>query len=98
MEPTDPIPDAARPKLTPGARLQTDKVTGKPILLYPEGTLLLNPTGQVIVSLCTGEASLEFIISSLAERYQVPRSQISQEVYQFLNRLRAKNLVQFMTE
>ena len=35
-------PADIRPKLSSRARLQTDKVTGKPVLLYPEGVLMLN--------------------------------------------------------
>jgi pyrroloquinoline quinone biosynthesis protein D len=88
------IPASARPKLSARARLQTDKVTGKPVLLYPEGVLVLNPTGHAIVSLCTGEPTLAQIVSSLAERYHVPEEQIAPEVVGYLNRLRERNLLE----
>jgi pyrroloquinoline quinone biosynthesis protein D len=74
--------------------VQTDRVSGKPILLYPEGTLFLNPTGHAIVQLCTGTATFDDIVATLAARYQIPASQISQEVTAFLHRLVAKNLVE----
>jgi len=89
-----PIPPSARPKLSSRGRLQTDRVTGKPVLLYPEGALLLNPTGHAIVLLCTGEASFEEIVARLAARYQVPAQQISPEVTAYLNQLRARNLLE----
>ena len=83
-----------RPRLSARARLQTDKVTGKPILLYPEGVLMLNPTGHAIVSLCTGESTLQEIVAKLAERYQVPAAEISRQVAEYLNRLRERNLLE----
>ena len=83
-----------RPKLSARARLQTDKVTGKPIVLYPEGVLMLNPTGHAIVSLCTGESTFEEIVTRLAERYKIPAAQISPQVADYLNRLRERNLLE----
>jgi pyrroloquinoline quinone biosynthesis protein D len=88
------IPSSARPKISARARLQTDKITGKPILLYPEGALMLNPTAHAIVSLCTGQETIEQITSSLATRYQSSASEISVQIDTFLNRLRAKNLLE----
>ena len=84
----------ARPKISARARLQTDKVTGKPVLLYPEGALFLNPTAHAVALLCTGNATLEAIILKLAERYHSSGPEISQQVGGFLDRLRAKNLLE----
>ena len=83
-----------RPRLSARARLQTDKVTGKPILLYPEGVLMLNPTGHAIISLCTGESTLQEIVAKLADRYKVPTAEISRQVAEYLNRLRERNLLE----
>ena len=83
-----------RPKLSSRARLQTDKVTGKPIVLYPEGVLMLNPTGQAIVSLCTGEITFKEIVANLSARYKVPEQQILPQVADYINRLREKNLLE----
>src|SRR5258705_11045066 len=88
----------ARPKISARAKLQTDKVSGKPVLLYPEGVLMLNPTGHAIVSLCTGQATLEKIVENLAERYKVPPQEISSQVIDYLNRLRARNLLEILDE
>lgn len=87
-------PSDMRPKLSSRARLQTDKVTGKPIVLYPEGVLMLNPTGQAIVSLCTGEKTFQEIVANLSARYKIPEQQISPQVAEYLNRLRERNLLE----
>jgi pyrroloquinoline quinone biosynthesis protein D len=87
------IPPTARPKISGRARLQTDRISGKPVLLYPEGALLLNPTAHAIVSLCTGKETLGTIVASLAARYHSPAQEISSQVTGFLDRLRAKNLL-----
>jgi len=83
-----------RPRLSARARLQTDKVTGKPIVLYPEGVLMLNPTGHAIVSLCTGDLTFDEMVAKLAERYKIPTAQISAQVAEYLNRLRERNLLE----
>jgi len=92
------IPADARPKISARARVQTDKVTGKPVLLYPEGLLKLNHTGHAIVLLCNGEATLADIVVHLAERYQVPAPEICSQVTDYLNRLRALNLLELIGE
>jgi pyrroloquinoline quinone biosynthesis protein D len=88
------IPSDARPKISSRARLQTDKITGKPVLLYPEGVLMLNPTGEAIVSLCTGAATFQEIVEQLAARYRVAPGQIAPDVTDYLNRLRERNLLE----
>jgi coenzyme PQQ biosynthesis protein PqqD len=88
------IPPTAKPKISNRARLQTDKVTGKPVLLYPEGALLLNPTAHAIALLCNGTTSMESIVLRLTARYQCSSSEIAAQVGNFLNRLREKNLIE----
>ncbi|PYJ01175.1 MAG: pyrroloquinoline quinone biosynthesis peptide chaperone PqqD [Verrucomicrobia bacterium] len=92
------IPADARPKIAARARLQTDKATGKPVLLYPEGLLKLNHTGHAIVTICNGDATLADIVARLAERYKVPGPEISPQVTDFLNRLLALNLLELAGE
>ena len=87
-------PADMRPKLSSRARLQTDKVTGKPILLYPEGVLMLNPTGHTIVALCTGETTFQEMVAQLASRYKVSAEEISPQVADYLTRLRERNLLE----
>ncbi len=93
---SESIASTARPKLSSRARLQTDKITGKPVLLYPEGALMLNPTAHAIVSLCTGQETVEAIASNLATRYQGSAPEIASQISAFLNRLRGKNLLELI--
>lgn len=87
-------PSDIRPKLSSRARLQTDKVSGKPVLLYPEGVLMLNPTGQAVVSFCTGEITFQEIVTKLAERYKITAEEIAPQVAEYLNRLCERNLLE----
>ncbi len=66
------------------------------MLLYPEGVLMLNPTGHAIVSLCTGTATFQEIVTSLAARYRIPAEEISGQVADYLNRLRERNLLEML--
>jgi pyrroloquinoline quinone biosynthesis protein D len=93
---SESIPAQARPKIAARARLQTDKVSGKPVLLYPEGVLVLNPTGQAIVSLCSGQATVPEIVAELATRYRVSAQEIAPQVMEYLERLRARNLLEVL--
>jgi len=90
----EPIMPGAFPKMSSRARIQTDKVSGKPVLLFPEGVLILNETGQAIVSLCTGEFTFAEIVRKLAEGYRVSEQTIGPEVTTYMNRLRDRNLLE----
>jgi len=92
------IPPGTRPRLSSRARVQMDKITGKPVLLYPEGALILNPTGHAILSLCDGQSTLGQITAELATRYGVATQEISVQVTDYLSRLHARNLLQFVDE
>src|SRR5579871_332127 len=98
MSDTAPFPPEARPRLAARARVQTDKVSGKPALLYPEGALLLNPTGAAIVELCDGVHTFAEIVAALAERYAAPPEQLARDVAAYLDRLRERNLLEIAPE
>ena len=61
-------PDA-RPALWRLARLSFDPVRDQPVLLYPEGAMLLNRTGAAILELCDGRRTLAEIAGELGARY-----------------------------
>jgi pyrroloquinoline quinone biosynthesis protein D len=82
-----------RPKLAPQVRLQTDPVTGEPVLLFPEGLLELNSTAHDIVTRCDGAASIAEIISALAEEYDASPEMLSSDVIACLEGLREGNLI-----
>jgi coenzyme PQQ biosynthesis protein PqqD len=84
-----------RPALAPRVRLQTDPVTGEPVLLFPEGLLVLNPTAYEIVSRCDGVANVESIVAALAEEYDASAGELANDVAACLSDLRARQLLVF---
>ncbi|MDQ3812494.1 MAG: pyrroloquinoline quinone biosynthesis peptide chaperone PqqD [Armatimonadota bacterium] len=93
--PDQMIRPEARPRLASKVRVQTDKVSGKPALLYPEGVLLLNPTGAAIIELCDSQNTFAEIVTTLAGRYNAPPDAVSVDVAEYLGRLRERGLVKF---
>lgn len=91
-----PILPGERPKLSSRARLQKDKVTGKPILLYPEGILILNPTAHAIVTHCTGDETLEETVAKLAAQYGTSPEDLRPDVIACLDRFRSLNLLEVL--
>ncbi|MDR3406725.1 MAG: pyrroloquinoline quinone biosynthesis peptide chaperone PqqD [Chthoniobacter sp.] len=70
----------ARPALAPGVRLQTDRVTGEPVLLSPEGIHVLNETAHAIVVRCDGKRTIEEVTAALAEEYDAPVEALREDV------------------
>ena len=93
-----PIDPGMRLRLSPKARVQMDKITGKPALLYPEGVLLLNPTGAAIVELCDGQHTVGEVVAKLAVRYNALPDRLSGDVAEYLGRLCERGLVELLQE
>jgi pyrroloquinoline quinone biosynthesis protein D len=72
------------------ARLEYDRVRQRPVLLYPEGAVLLNDTGFAILELCNGSRTVAEIVSILSERY---RADVSADVTEYLDRMADRELV-----
>jgi pyrroloquinoline quinone biosynthesis protein D len=72
------------------ARLEYDPVRNRHILLYPEGTVLLNDTGAAILELCNGARTLGQIVSILAERYQ---ADVAGDVTEYLEEMAQRELI-----
>jgi pyrroloquinoline-quinone synthase len=81
-------------RLASHARVKGDPVTGKPTLLFPEGMMILNSTGEAIVRLCDGVRTARDIADSLATRYRVSPEALERDVTEFLGRLRDRKLVE----
>ena len=55
---------------------------------------MLNTTGQAILSLCDGTATVQEIAATLAKRFQgISIQQMQTEISNYLNTLRARNLL-----
>jgi pyrroloquinoline quinone biosynthesis protein D len=82
-------PDSA-PKLWRMARLEFDRVRQRPVLLYPEGAVLLNDTGAAILELCDGQHTVRQIATILTERYH---TDVSADVTEYLAGMAERELV-----
>ncbi|MDD2677610.1 MAG: pyrroloquinoline quinone biosynthesis peptide chaperone PqqD [Methylacidiphilaceae bacterium] len=85
----------ATPRLASKARLRQDPIRQKPILLYPEGVLILNPSAEAILSLCDGHRSVAEIVSELANRYGVETVALEADVGNFIEGLVERGLLLF---
>lgn len=91
------ITDDCRPALARGARLSTDKQTGEPLLLFPEGVVHLSATAQAILTQCDGEATTGAIISVLAGEFDADPGMLREDVLECLSQLHARKLIVFST-
>ena len=78
------------PRLWRLARLDHDPVRGRPVLLYPEGAVLLNDTGKAILELVDGRRTVAEIAAMLGERYN---ADVSADVAEYLSGLAARELI-----
>jgi pyrroloquinoline quinone biosynthesis protein D len=85
------LPDTARPRLATKVRLKWDEVRQKPLLLFPEGLLVLNPTAHEIVGLCDGQRTVAEIVKTLGEKFQ--SDTIDRDVKDLLVKLIGKSFV-----
>jgi pyrroloquinoline quinone biosynthesis protein D len=72
------------------ARMDFDPVRRRHVLLYPEGTVLLNDTGAAILELCDGQRSVAEIAGVLQERYG---SDVTADVLEYLSGLAERELI-----
>jgi pyrroloquinoline quinone biosynthesis protein D len=72
------------------ARLQFDPVRQRPVLLYPEGAVLLNDTGAAILELCDGHNTVNGIAKILSDRYQ---ADVTTDVAEYLDLMAERELI-----
>jgi coenzyme PQQ biosynthesis protein PqqD len=89
------IPDHAQPRLVGGVRLEIDAITGKGVLLFPEGILELNETAQDIITRCDGRPLTEIVLG-LAQEYDVDLEMLAIDVRETLVDLQRRKLVEFV--
>jgi coenzyme PQQ biosynthesis protein PqqD len=88
------ISGSTQPRLTNGVRLQTDSVTGKPVLLHPEGIIELNETANEILSRCDGR-TLDEIVQGLAQEYDADPMALAADVCETLADLHQRRLIEY---
>ena len=82
-------PDSV-PTLWKLARLDFDAVRDRPVLLYPEGAVLLNATGKAILELVDGRRTVQEIADVLGARYQ---TDVTPDVTENLAHLAERELI-----
>jgi coenzyme PQQ biosynthesis protein PqqD len=78
------------PTLWKLARIDFDPVRNRPVLLYPEGAVLLNDTGKAILELVDGRRTVGEIAGILGERY---RADVTADVTEYLSYLAERELI-----
>jgi pyrroloquinoline quinone biosynthesis protein D len=78
------------PRLWRLARLDFDPIRQRPVLLYPEGAVLLNETGAAILELCDGSRTVEEIVTILSQRYH---ADVRTDVSEYLSTMETRELV-----
>ena len=81
---------ASVPSIWKLARLDFDSVRNRPVLLYPEGAVLLNDTGKAILELVDGRRTVGEIAGILGERYQ---ADVTADVAEYLSHLAERELI-----
>lgn len=83
------------PSLARGVRLQTDRQTREPLLLFPEGAIYLSESAHQIVRRCDGHTEVGAILAALAAEYESDAETLRKDVLDCLEDLYQRKLVVF---
>jgi pyrroloquinoline quinone biosynthesis protein D len=89
--PMSTLPNTGKPRLAAKARLKWDEVRQQPLLLFPEGVLMLNPTAHEVVALCDGQRTIGQIVADLRKKFD--NEAVDADVRELLARLAGKGLL-----
>lgn len=65
-------------------------------MLFPEGMIRVQGTGQNILELCDGQRTVQEIVQVLLERYSgADPAKVAEDVCNFLDTLRQKRIVDY---
>lgn len=78
------------PQLWRLARIGFDRVRQRPVLLYPEGAMFLNQTGQEILERCDGSRTVAEIADDLSRRYQ---ADVTADVVEYVSLMLRRELL-----
>jgi pyrroloquinoline quinone biosynthesis protein D len=84
----------SQPRLAPGCRWGTH--ADQPVVLFPEGMIRVQGTGQNILELCDGQRTMQQIVAALADKYGAgDPEKITEDVSSFLETLQRKRIVDY---
>jgi coenzyme PQQ biosynthesis protein PqqD len=84
-----------RPVLAPQVRFKIDPISGEPVLLYPEGLLVLSATAADIVQRCDGKNSVPEIVAQIGGEYDIDKMTLERDVLECLATLSRRALLIF---
>lgn len=74
-------------------QLQFEEAQGCYVLLYPEGMVQLNQSAGLIMSLCTGENSMEKIVEILEDKFS--STGLEKEIESFLREAMNRKWIEY---
>ncbi len=84
----------SQPRLAPGCRWSTQGE--QKVVLFPEGMIRVQGTGQDILELCDGERTIQEIVGTLSGQYGTADPvKIMEDVSSFLEALQRKRIVDY---
>jgi pyrroloquinoline quinone biosynthesis protein D len=86
--------ETSQPRLAPGCRWGTHGE--QQVVLFPEGMIRVQGTGQNILELCDGQRTVQEIVTTLSERYEAADpAKVKEDVTCFLEALQRKRIVDY---
>jgi len=86
--------DSSRPRFAAGCRWGAQGQ--ERVVLFPEGMIRVQGTGQKILELCDGQRTVEEIVTALAATYDgADAAKIREDVGIFLDALQQKRIVDY---
>jgi pyrroloquinoline quinone biosynthesis protein D len=84
----------SQPRLAPGCRWGTHGE--QQVVLFPEGMIRVQGTGQNTLELCDGQRTVQEIVATLSRRYGTADPvKITEDVSSFLEALNRKRIVDY---
>jgi pyrroloquinoline quinone biosynthesis protein D len=85
--------DSSRPRFASGCRWGTEGE--ERVVLFPEGMIRVQGTGQRILELCDGQRTVQEIVTALSATYSADPAKIRGDVGSFLEALQQKRIVDY---
>jgi pyrroloquinoline quinone biosynthesis protein D len=85
--------DSSQPRFAAGCRWGTQGE--ERVVLFPEGMIRVQGTGQKILELCDGQRTLQQIVTALSATYSADPVKIREDVGNFLEALQQKRIVDY---